>query len=171
MYKWFVWRATRPVNKADCMSEWRYFLKYNRNVSIISTHLQYLPSFMQSAMFTGHLARQTICLYVLHMIMKLAYWQFNCIIFGKEQWNLSRIIILPSCAEELRTAKQGIDLNIFKFLCGLWVHFWLYVVSFTAVLVVLPFSFFFLVFLAPFPSSREERREWLRRRLDCMGIG
>ena len=85
MYKWFVWRATRPVNKADCMSEWRYFLKYNRNVSIISTHLQYLPSFMQSAMFTGHLARQTICLYVLHMIMKLAYWQFNCIIFGKEQ--------------------------------------------------------------------------------------
>ena len=26
-YKWFVWRATRPVNTADCMNEWIYCLK------------------------------------------------------------------------------------------------------------------------------------------------
>ena len=26
-YKRFVWRATRPVNKADCMNEGRYWLK------------------------------------------------------------------------------------------------------------------------------------------------
>ena len=26
-YKRFVWRATRPVNMADCMNEWRYCLK------------------------------------------------------------------------------------------------------------------------------------------------
>ena len=32
--------------------------------------------------------------------------QLNCINFVKEQWNLARIIILPSCAEELRTAKH-----------------------------------------------------------------
>ena len=42
--------------------------------------------------------------------------QFNCIIFAKEQRNLSKIIILPSCAEELRTAKQRNDLN--KKHCG-----------------------------------------------------
>ena len=29
--------------------------------------------------------------------------QFNCIIFVKEEWNFSKIIILGSCAEELRT--------------------------------------------------------------------
>ena len=25
--KWFVWRATRPVNMVDCINEWRYCLK------------------------------------------------------------------------------------------------------------------------------------------------
>ena len=37
--------------------------------------------------------------------------QFNCIIFVKEHRNLSKIIILPSCAEELRSAKRRNDLN------------------------------------------------------------
>ena len=31
-YKRFVWRATRPVDIVDCKNEWRYFLKYNRNI-------------------------------------------------------------------------------------------------------------------------------------------
>ena len=42
--------------------------------------------------------------------MNFTKCQFNCI-FVKEHRNLSKIIILPSCAEELRTAKQGNDLN------------------------------------------------------------
>ena len=54
-YKWIIWRATRPVNTADCTNEWRYFLS------------------IQSAVFTRHVARQTNRLYVLHMIVKLAY--------------------------------------------------------------------------------------------------
>ena len=33
----------------------------------------------------------------------------------EEQWNLSKIVILPSCAEELRTAKQCSDLS-----CSVW---------------------------------------------------
>ena len=40
-------------------------------------------------------------------------FQFNCIVFVKEHLNLSKIIILPSCAEELRTAKWWNDLNYF----------------------------------------------------------
>ena len=72
-YKRFVWRATRPVNTADCTNEWRYFLKYNINISIIIHFKQYLPSIIQSAMFTGRAARQTNRLYVLRMIVKLAY--------------------------------------------------------------------------------------------------
>ena len=32
--KQFVWRAARPVNTTDCMNEWSYFLKYNRNTSM-----------------------------------------------------------------------------------------------------------------------------------------
>ena len=35
--------------------------------------------------------------------------QFNCIIFVKEQQNISKIIIISSCTEELRTAKQWIN--------------------------------------------------------------
>ena len=68
-YKRFVWRAPRPVNTSDCMNEWRYCLKCNKNISIL-THLH---SFIQSAMFTGRVARQTNRLYVLRMIVKLAY--------------------------------------------------------------------------------------------------
>ena len=40
--------------------------------------------------------------------------QLNCLIFAKKQRNLSKIIILPSCAEELGTAKQGNDLKLFN---------------------------------------------------------
>ena len=72
-YKQFVWRAARPVNMVDCMTEWRYFLKYNRNVSIKIHFKQYLHSFIQSVMFTGRVARQTNRFYVLRMIVKLAY--------------------------------------------------------------------------------------------------
>ena len=72
-YKWFIWRATHPVNTADCMNEWRYFLKYDRNISIIIHFKQYLHSFIQSAVFTGRVARQTNRLHVLRMTVKLAY--------------------------------------------------------------------------------------------------
>ena len=52
-YKQFVWRATRPVNTADCMNEGRYFLIYNRKISLFIVRFKtYLYSFMQSAMFT-----------------------------------------------------------------------------------------------------------------------
>ena len=37
--------------------------------------------------------------------------QFNCI-FAKELCNLSKIIVLPACVEELRTAKQWNDLKL-----------------------------------------------------------
>ena len=68
-YKRFVWRAPRSVNTADCMNEWRYCLKCNKNISILTHFQQYLHSFIQSAMFTGRVAR----LYVLRMTVKLAY--------------------------------------------------------------------------------------------------
>ena len=50
-YRRFIWRPTRPVNMVDCMSRWRYFLKYNINISIIIHFKQCLPSFIQSAVF------------------------------------------------------------------------------------------------------------------------
>ena len=43
--------------------------------------------------------------------INLTKCQINCIIIVKEHWNLSRITILPSCAEELRSAKRENDLN------------------------------------------------------------
>ena len=66
-------RATRPVNTADCMNEWKYFLKYNINISIIIRFKQYIPSIIQPVKFTGRVARQNNGLYVLRMIVKLAY--------------------------------------------------------------------------------------------------
>ena len=72
-YKRFVWRATRPVNTADCMNEWKYCLKCNKIYINSNTFQQYLHSFIQFAMFTGRVARQTNRLYVLRMIVKLAY--------------------------------------------------------------------------------------------------
>ena len=48
-------------------------LKYDRNISVIIHFKQYVHSFIQSTMFTGRLARQTNRLYVLRMIVKLAY--------------------------------------------------------------------------------------------------
>ena len=69
------WRATRPVNTADCMNEWKYFLKFNINISIIIRFKQYLPSIIQSVEFAERAARQNNGLYVLRMIVKLAYWQ------------------------------------------------------------------------------------------------
>ena len=49
------------------------FKKYNINISIIIHFKQYLPSSIQSAVFTGRAARQKNCLYVLYMVVKLAY--------------------------------------------------------------------------------------------------
>ena len=57
-YKPLFRRVTRPVNTADCMNEWKYFIKYNINISIIKCFKQYLPSFIQSVEFTGRVARQ-----------------------------------------------------------------------------------------------------------------
>ena len=55
------------------MNEWKYFIKYNINISIIIGFKQYLPLIIQSAVFTGRVARQNNGLYVLRMIVKLAY--------------------------------------------------------------------------------------------------
>ena len=79
-YKRFVWQAPRPVNTVDCINEWRYFLKCNKNISILTHFQQYLHSFIQSAMFTGRVARQTNRLYVLRMIVKLAYIYLSTLI-------------------------------------------------------------------------------------------
>ena len=49
--------------------------KYDRNISIIIHFKQYFRSFIQSAVFTERMARQTSRLYVLRMIVKLAYWR------------------------------------------------------------------------------------------------
>ena len=77
VYKQFVWRPPRPVNNvADCMNERRYCWKCNKNISILTHFQQYLHSFIQSAMFTGRVARQTNRLYVLCIIVKLAYSLF-----------------------------------------------------------------------------------------------
>ena len=59
------------------MNEWKYFLKYNINISIIIRFKQYLPSILQSAVFTGRVARQSNGLYVLRMIVKLAYFSHS----------------------------------------------------------------------------------------------
>ena len=75
-YKPLFWRATRPENTADCMNEWKYFLKYNINISIIIRFKQYLRSIIQSIEFTRRVARQNNGLYVLRMIVKLAYSVF-----------------------------------------------------------------------------------------------
>ena len=82
-----VWRATRPVNMADCMNKWINVLKYNRIIWIVIHFKKYLHSFIQSAMFTGRVARQTNRLFVLRMILKLAYnrdntWNNCCIWFA-----------------------------------------------------------------------------------------
>ena len=55
------------------MTEGRYFLKYNIDMSIVIRFKQCLPSIIQSVEFTGREARQNNGLYVLHMIVKLAY--------------------------------------------------------------------------------------------------
>ena len=55
------------------MNEWKHFIKYNINISIIIRFKQYLPSIIQSIKFTGRVARQNNGLYVLRMIVKLAY--------------------------------------------------------------------------------------------------
>ena len=84
-YKPLFWWATRPVNTADCMNEWKYFLKHNINISIIIRFKQYPPSIIQSVEFTGCVACQNNGLYVLCMIVKLAYshiWNWKLHNFG-----------------------------------------------------------------------------------------
>ena len=77
------WRATRSVNTADCKNEWKYFLKYNIDISIIIRFKQYLPSIIQPVEFTGRVARQNNGLYVLRMIVKLA--QYNILYQARQQ--------------------------------------------------------------------------------------
>ena len=55
------------------MNEWKYFIKFNINISIIIGFKQYLPSIIQSVEFTGRVARQNNGLCILCMIVKLAY--------------------------------------------------------------------------------------------------
>ena len=82
-YERCVWRAPRPVNMADCMNECRYCWKCVR-IDIFLLHFkQYLHSFMQSA-------RQTHRLYVLRMIVKLAYFETPSWKWGRQ--SLSRYL-------------------------------------------------------------------------------
>ena len=67
------------------MNEWKYFLKYNINVSVIIRFKQYLPSIIQSVEFTGCVARQNNGLYVLHKIVKLAYNTARVHVWNQEQ--------------------------------------------------------------------------------------
>ena len=55
------------------MDEGRYCLKYIIIDIFILYFKKYLHSFVQSAVFTGRVARQTNRLYVLRMTVKLAY--------------------------------------------------------------------------------------------------
>ena len=72
-YKPLFWRATLPVNSTDCMIAGRYCLK-RIIINIFTLYfIKYLHSFIQSAVFTGRVARQNNGLYVLRMIVKLAY--------------------------------------------------------------------------------------------------
>ena len=72
-YKPLFWRATRPVNSTDCMTEGRYCLKSIMIDIFILYFIKYFHSFIQSAVFTGRVVRQNNGLYVLRMIVKLAY--------------------------------------------------------------------------------------------------
>ena len=72
-YKPLFWRATRPVNSTDCMIEGRYCLKRIIIDIFILYFKKYFHSFIQSAVFTERAALQNNGLYVLRMIMKLAY--------------------------------------------------------------------------------------------------
>ena len=67
------------VNTADCMNEWKYFLKYYINISIIIRFKQHFPSIIQPVEFTGRVARQNNGLYVLRMIVKLACCTVVCV--------------------------------------------------------------------------------------------
>ena len=56
-YKRFLWRATRPVNTADCMNEGRYYLK----CIIIDIFLSYFKNI--STLHDVLPAKQTACTY------------------------------------------------------------------------------------------------------------
>ena len=51
---------------------------------------------------------------VLQFTINFTNFQFNCIVYVKEHRNLSKMRILPSCAEELRIAKRWNDLKQVK---------------------------------------------------------
>ena len=68
-------QAVCLAGNTPCKAE--IFLKYDRNISILIHFKQYVHSFIQSAMFTGRVARQTNRLYVLRMIVELAYSRFK----------------------------------------------------------------------------------------------
>ena len=77
-------KVLRPrVSMACCLIAISFRREYNINISIIIHFKQYLPSSIQPAMFTGCVARQTNHLYVLCMIVKLAYCSYLIMcIFG-----------------------------------------------------------------------------------------
>ena len=100
------WRATRSVNTADCKNEWKYFLKCNINISITIRFKQYLLSIIQSVEFTGRVACQNNGLYVLRMIVKLAYryyvgrFKMAVAVAGKEVAVSERMLSSPFYEED-----------------------------------------------------------------------
>ena len=98
-YKPLFWRATRPVNSTDGMIEGRYCLKRIIIDIFILYFTKYLHSFIQSAMFTGRVARQNNGLYVLSMIVKLAYYKSSysfCLCFSSVFWLATSLFSLFS---------------------------------------------------------------------------
>ena len=73
-YKRFVWRATLPVNTADFVNEpGRDCLKCIR--------IDMFLSYFKKTVFIGRVARQTNRLYVLRMIVNLAYLSLLLLMF------------------------------------------------------------------------------------------
>ena len=85
------------------IAKWAFFARFPRGVWV-----EFYKSWLKSNKFYSFWLIFIKC-------------QFNCIIFVKKHWNLSKIIILPSCAEELRSAKWGNDLKLCNYILGIHV--------------------------------------------------
>ena len=69
------------------------FLKYNKNITITIHFKQYFHSFIQSAMFTGRVARQINRLYVVRMTVKLA------LVVYVRRPRFVRSLVMNNCAD------------------------------------------------------------------------
>ena len=80
------------------MNDRKYFLNYYINISIIIRFKQYFPSIVQSVEFTGRVARQNYGLYILRMIVKLAYMPRGFVGFLANNSINKTVNISPKCS-------------------------------------------------------------------------